>query len=113
MKQMQNRTSNQVTELQNLAEIQFSRANRLGDELNKIRKDNKDMRRKVCLLTSIDPSRLTAFLGFKLLRCASNFYFVMDLFSFFLHKNTLTVHLYAFFHFISFIIFLNHYQQYM
>lgn len=80
MKQMQNRTSNQVTELQNLAEIQFSRANRLGDELNKIRKDNKDMRRKVCLLTSIDPSRLTAFLGFSLLRCASNFYLVMDFF---------------------------------
>lgn len=44
---MQNRTSNQVTELQNLAEIQFSRANRLGDELNKIRKDNKEMRRKM------------------------------------------------------------------
>lgn len=50
---MQNRTSNQVTELQNLAEIQFSRANRLGDELNKIRKDNKEMRRKVCVLTQI------------------------------------------------------------
>lgn len=49
MKQMQNRTSNQVTELQNLAEIQFSRANRLGDELNKIRKDNKDMRRKLLI----------------------------------------------------------------
>ncbi|XP_061184132.1 centriolin-like [Saccostrea echinata] len=47
MKQMQNRTSHQVTELQNLAEIQFSRANRLGDELNKIRKDNKEMRRKL------------------------------------------------------------------
>lgn len=46
---MQNRTSNQVTELQNLAEIQFSRANRLGDELNKIRKDNKDMRRKLLI----------------------------------------------------------------
>lgn len=107
---MQNRTSNQVTELQNLAEIQFSRANRLGDELNKIRKDNKDMRRKVCLLTSIDPSRLIAFLGFSLLRCASNFYFVMDLFSFSLHNDTLTVHLYTFFHFISFIIFLNQYQ---
>lgn len=99
---MQNRTSNQVTELQNLAEIQFSRANRLGDELNKIRKDNKDMRRKVCLLTSIDPCRLTAFLGFSLLRCASNFYFVMDLFSFFLHNDTLTVHLYIH----SFILFL-------
>ncbi|XP_078324889.1 uncharacterized protein LOC111125942 isoform X3 [Crassostrea virginica] len=49
MKQMQNRTSHQVTELQNLAEIQFSRANRLGDELNKIRKDNKDMRRKLLM----------------------------------------------------------------
>lgn len=98
---MQNRTSNQVTELQNLAEIQFSRANRLGDELNKIRKDNKDMRRKVCLLTSIDPSRLIAFLGFSLLRCASNFYFVMDLFSFFLHKILL---LYTYMHF--FILFL-------
>ena len=52
---MQNRTSHQVTELQNLAEIQFSRANRLGDELNKIRKDNKDMRRKVRFVYTQDP----------------------------------------------------------
>lgn len=47
----------------------------------------------MCFLTlyidsSIDPSRLIAFLGFSLLRCASNFYFVLDLFSFFLHNYT-------------------------
>lgn len=40
--------------------------------------------------SSIDPSRLIAFLGFSLLRCASNFYFVMDLFSFLFHNYTLT-----------------------
>ena len=44
---MQNRTTHQVTELQSLAEIQFNRANRLGDELTKIRKDNKDIKLKV------------------------------------------------------------------
>ncbi|XP_056011092.1 centriolin-like isoform X6 [Ostrea edulis] len=54
MKQMQNRTSHQVTELQNLAEIQFGRANRLGDELNKIRKDNKDMRKKLLMKNQLN-----------------------------------------------------------
>lgn len=44
---MQKRTTSQVSELQSIAEVQFNKANRLDSELNKARKDNKDIRKQV------------------------------------------------------------------
>ena len=82
---MQNRTSHQVTELQNLAEIQFSRANRLGDELNKIRKDNKDMRRKVRFVYTLDPYIVLfiAFLDYiSFLRFANHIFWLLGFYTF-------------------------------
>ncbi|XP_021380343.1 centriolin-like isoform X3 [Mizuhopecten yessoensis] len=47
MKHMQKRTASQVSELQNIAEVQFNKANRLDSEIARIRKDNKEMRKQL------------------------------------------------------------------
>ncbi|XP_033730276.1 centriolin-like isoform X4 [Pecten maximus] len=47
MKHMQKRTESQVSELQNIAEVQFNKANRLDSEIARIRKDNKEMRKQL------------------------------------------------------------------